>query len=66
MYASSVAVYGETKLAYQFETDIRPISSYGLTKLTAEEYIKLYAEILIFQPVLLRFSQHLEKGLKDK
>tara|TARA_B100000780_G_scaffold176105_1_gene123411 strand:- start:5156 stop:6097 length:942 start_codon:yes stop_codon:yes gene_type:complete len=43
-YASSVAVYGKTELPFQGEDDLcQPLSSYGLAKLNAEEYIKLYA-----------------------
>ncbi len=43
-YASSVAVYGKTNLPVQSEDDVCcPLSSYGLAKLTAEEYIKLYS-----------------------
>ena len=64
-YASSVAVYGETKLAYQSETDIcRPISSYGLTKLTAEEYIKLYARNFNISAGSLRLFSTFGEGLK--
>jgi len=43
-FASSVAVYGKTYLPFQAEDDLcQPLSSYGLAKLNAEEYIKLYA-----------------------
>ena len=43
-YGSSVAVYGDTNLKIQSESDqCNPLSSYALAKLTMEGYMKIYS-----------------------
>jgi UDP-glucose 4-epimerase len=56
IFASSIAVYGEPKkLPIDENHPLNPISSYGIAKLTIENYLKLYsARGLNF--VILRFS----------
>jgi UDP-glucose 4-epimerase len=56
IFSSSIAVYGEPKkLPIDENHPLNPISSYGIAKLTIENYLKLYsARGLNF--VILRFS----------
>jgi len=64
-YASSVAVYGKTTLPFQSEDDIcSPLSSYGLAKLNAEEYIKLYARKFNLSAGSFRVFSTFGEGLK--
>ena len=45
LYVSSAAVYGEAVYAYIDETHpLRPISPYGISKMTAEHYLGLYSQ----------------------
>ena len=55
IFASSVAVYGDSKKLPIKENDsIKPISIYALSKATAEFYVKLYQERL--KPTILRYA----------
>ena len=64
-YASSVAVYGKTELSFQGEDDLyQPLSSYGLAKLNAEEYIKLYARNHKISAGAFRVFSTFGEGLK--
>lgn len=55
IFASSVAVYGETKKFPIKENDLtEPISFYGISKLIAEKYIFLYKDI--FSTMIFRYS----------
>lgn len=54
-FSSGGAVYGESDLPLEEESPLDPISSYGITKLINEKYIKLYnrlhgIEYLIIRP----------------
>lgn len=56
VYASSAAVYGSTSSAQKSEDMIpRPTSPYGLSKLTAENYVQLFHEIYGIETVSLRY-----------
>lgn len=56
VYASSMAVYGETKRHVIDETDpLQPISCYGLSKLTGEKYALLLSQQFGFSTVILRY-----------
>lgn len=55
IFASSVAVYGETKKLPIKETEpLQPISIYGISKATAESYVRLYKDSFI--PTVLRYA----------
>ncbi|RJS74459.1 SDR family oxidoreductase [Methanophagales archaeon] len=57
VYASSVAVYGEPKyLPVDEKHATKPASPYGLSKLAAEEYIKLYHRMRGLDYVILRYA----------
>ncbi len=57
IFASSAAVYGHTEHLPIKETNpLKPLSFYGLSKLTAEEYIQLYSKIFDLPYTILRFS----------
>ncbi|GGK33344.1 UDP-glucose 4-epimerase [Caldalkalibacillus thermarum] len=57
IFASSAAVYGDVQtLPVTEETPASPLSAYGLSKLTAERYIELYAQLYGFVYTTLRFA----------
>jgi len=56
VYASSSAVYGDTKKFPQKETDLpKPISPYGVSKLAAENYCVTFARTFGLETVSLRY-----------
>ncbi|TKX44630.1 MULTISPECIES: NAD-dependent epimerase/dehydratase family protein [Halorubrum] len=56
IYASSAAVYGTPDSVPIRETDPKaPASPYGLEKLTAEEYCRLYNELYDVETIMLRY-----------
>lgn len=57
IYSSSAAVYGEPKyLVIDEKHPINPVSFYGLSKYTAENYIKLYSKLYGFKYTILRYA----------
>ncbi|WP_044641299.1 NAD-dependent epimerase/dehydratase family protein [Risungbinella massiliensis] len=57
VYASSAAVYGEPQyLPINEMHPTEPLSPYGVSKLTAEQYIKMYAKEHGFSYSLLRYA----------
>lgn len=81
IFASSSEVYGEPlKLPIEEIDNPIPITTYGLSKLTAEEYIRSYAKIYGIKYVILRLfnvygagqstkfvmSEFINSALKDK
>lgn len=57
IFASTSAVYGQLQKEYITETDpTDPISFYGLSKLTAEAYIKMYHDFYNIPYTILRFA----------
>jgi len=57
VYASSAAVYGEPRyLPVDEKHATKPASPYGLSKLAAEEYIKLYHRMRGLDYVILRYA----------
>lgn len=57
IFASSAAVYGEPHyLGIDEHHPVAPISCYGLSKLTSEEYIKLYSHLYGLDYTILRYA----------
>ncbi|ADQ04527.1 NAD-dependent epimerase/dehydratase [Caldicellulosiruptor owensensis OL] len=57
IFASSAAVYGEPKyIPIDENHPLRPESFYGLSKLTSEEYIRMFAHNFNFGYVIFRYS----------
>lgn len=57
IYPSSAAVYGEPKyLGIDEKHPISPISSYGISKYTPENYIRIYNELYNIDYTILRYS----------
>jgi UDP-glucose 4-epimerase len=57
IFASTSAVYGQLQRDYITELDpTNPISFYGLSKLTAEGYIKMYHDFYHIPYTILRFA----------
>ncbi|MBP1905093.1 UDP-glucose 4-epimerase [Paenibacillus turicensis] len=57
IFASTSAVYGQLQKEYITEHDpTHPISFYGLSKLTAEGYIKMYHDFYNISYTILRFA----------
>jgi len=57
VFASSAAVYGDPERVPIPETAAtRPLSPYGLTKLTAESYLRLYHDLFGLETVALRYA----------
>lgn len=57
IYASSAAVYGNPQYFEVLETHpIQPVSFYGISKYTPEQYIKLYAQLYGIRYTILRYS----------
>jgi UDP-glucose 4-epimerase len=56
LFASSAAVYGdEPSLPKSEESELCPISPYGLEKLVCEQYMKLYSELFNIKCAALRY-----------
>ena len=56
VYASSSAVYGETKtVPIDEEFPTKPLSPYGASKLAAESYVKSFNEVFGLRTVCLRY-----------
>ncbi|WP_077622251.1 NAD-dependent epimerase/dehydratase family protein [Sediminibacillus massiliensis] len=57
IYASSAAVYGEPQyLGVDEEHPLIPLSFYGISKLSGEQYVKTFAELYNFSYTILRFA----------
>lgn len=57
IFASSAAVYGaNTDLPLKETTTVKPISFYGLSKLTAEDYIRMFSESFGLKYTILRYA----------
>lgn len=57
LFSSSAAVYGNSENLPLSEADITwPQSFYGLSKLTGENYIKLYSELYGIEYIIFRYS----------
>jgi UDP-glucose 4-epimerase len=57
VFASSAAVYGEPERIPLPETaSTRPLSPYGLAKLTGERYLELFHELFGLDTVILRYA----------
>ena len=56
VFASSAAVYGDSKPAKKRENSLcKPISPYAVSKLAAENYVKLFNELYGLETVSLRY-----------
>jgi UDP-glucuronate 4-epimerase len=56
VFASSSSVYGDGKAPFrEEEDDLRPVFPYGVSKLLAEHYVRVYAELHGLQATCLRF-----------
>jgi len=56
VYASSCAVYGETEgLPLKEDERLRPLSPYGVSKLAAEQYMRVFYEIFGLETICLRY-----------
>ncbi|MFE8699371.1 NAD-dependent epimerase/dehydratase family protein [Cytobacillus sp. FJAT-54145] len=65
IYASSAAVYGEPKfLGINESHETNPVSFYGLSKLTGEQYVSLYSEQFGFNFSILRYANVYGHDLK--
>ena len=63
IYASSSSVYGDTETLPKKETMIpSPISPYGVSKLTAENYCKAFAKVYGLRTVSLRYFNVYGRG----
>ncbi|MBS4539134.1 SDR family oxidoreductase [Clostridium sp. D2Q-11] len=57
IYASSAGVYGEPEyLGIDEKHSVKPISNYGISKLTPEHYIRTYSQIYGLKYTILRYS----------
>ncbi|ENQ3079590.1 NAD-dependent epimerase/dehydratase family protein [Bacillus cereus] len=57
IYASTAAVYGDPKyLPVDENHPLNPVSFYGLSKLTSETYIQLFAKLYGLKYTILRYS----------
>jgi UDP-glucose 4-epimerase len=57
IFASSAAVYGDVAtVPISEDACLGPTSFYGLSKLTAEKYLKLYSELFGVEHVVLRYA----------
>ena len=57
IFSSSAAVYGDNdKVPLKEDEPLRPASFYGLTKVIAEKYLKMYYDIFQLPYVVLRYS----------
>ena len=56
VYASSCAVYGEAEnLPIREDSGLRPLSPYGVSKLAAESYVRVFYEVFGLETVCLRY-----------
>jgi UDP-glucose 4-epimerase len=56
VFASSSSVYGKPQyLPYDEEHQTTPVSPYGVSKLSAEQYVRMYAEVYDLPTVALRY-----------
>lgn len=56
VFASSSAVYGETKhVPITEQSTLRPISPYGVSKMAAESYVRVFNDVFGLSTVCLRF-----------
>ena len=56
VYASSCAVYGEAEsLPLREDSPVRPASPYAVSKLAAENYVRVFSEVFGLETVCLRF-----------
>ncbi len=56
LFASSSSVYGDGKVPFrEDDLDLRPVSPYGVSKLLAEHYVRIYAQLHGLQATCLRF-----------
>jgi nucleoside-diphosphate-sugar epimerase len=56
IFASSAAVYGDSKPAKKKENmPLKPISPYGVSKLSAENYVQVFNELYGLETVCLRY-----------
>jgi len=56
VYASSCAVYGEAgSLPLREDSPLRPASPYAVSKLAAENYVRVFCEVFGLETVCLRF-----------
>lgn len=56
IYASSAAIYGETGFQLQHEElTPKPISPYGVSKLSAEQYVQVFHKLYGLETVCLRY-----------
>ncbi|TMW72360.1 NAD-dependent epimerase/dehydratase family protein [Alteribacter natronophilus] len=57
VFASSAAVYGDTEIVPVTETaPAAPLSPYGVSKLSGEEYVKAYGRLYNMDTAVLRFA----------
>ncbi|MDR3591649.1 MAG: NAD-dependent epimerase/dehydratase family protein [Negativicutes bacterium] len=57
IFASSAAVYGDgAAIPISEDAHLDPASFYGLSKLTAEKYLKLYSKVFDIEYVVLRYA----------
>jgi UDP-glucose 4-epimerase len=57
LFASSAAVYGDVEsIPLTEEVGVQPTSFYGLSKVTAERYFKLYREVFGLDYAVLRYA----------
>ncbi|MFC5701177.1 NAD-dependent epimerase/dehydratase family protein [Cohnella faecalis] len=57
IFASTSAVYGNLQKSRMTEADpVHPISYYGLSKLSAESYIRIYSELYGLSYTILRYA----------
>lgn len=69
IFASTAAVYGdkeESLLPLQEDLPLKPLSFYGLTKLTIERYLELYHMLYGMNYVVLRFANVYGERQGDK
>jgi UDP-glucuronate 4-epimerase len=56
LFASSSSVYGDGKVPFrEDDEDLRPVSPYGVSKLLAEHYVRIYAQLHGIRATCLRF-----------
>ena len=53
--ASSAAVYGEQNIPLKENENLNPVSPYGLSKLMAEDYCRIYSKLYGLNTVCLRY-----------
>lgn len=67
IFASSAAVYGESKdIPISENTQVNPVSPYGASKAAAESYIKAFSNCFEIESVILRIFNVYGKGQSDE